>query len=123
MKEKKEQPEKEVRKTKEWLRYVFTVDERRDLADQMAQAVMDRDKWQDALKTAQTQIKSEIARAEELVSQTANKLNAGFEMRNIDCKAVYDFDSNTVTITRLDNQEIARTRVMTAEERQEELEL
>src|SRR3972149_2012704 len=101
---------------KEYLKYIFTLEEKRGLADKLALAVMNRDEEEAALKSAQTQIKSKIALHEAGLVSFAEKLRSGFEMRNIECRLDKDFEHGIITITRLDTGEIVSDRPMSSEE-------
>ncbi len=113
----------EISSTKEYLKYVFSLEEKRELADKLALAVMNKDEAEASLKSAQTQIKSKIALHEAELVSFAEKLRSGFEMRNIECEVIKDFEHGIIMITRKDTGEIVTERKMTIEERQKKLPL
>jgi len=112
-------PEREI--VKEFLKCILTEGEKREIAQNLAVAVMSRDEAEGALKSAQTQIKSKIALHEAELTSFAEKLRSGFEMRNVECEIEGDYKTGTVSIIRLDTGEIVRDRVMTNDERQKKL--
>ena len=111
----------EKKDTREYLKYIFSIEEKRGLADNLALAVMKKDESNAALKSAQTQIKSEIAKHEADVTSLAEKIRSGFEMRYVECEETKDFLSGTFTVTRKDTGEIVTERPLTSEERQTSL--
>ena len=110
-----------MKKCTEFLKYVFTDEEKRELAEKMAHAVIEKNEAEEGMKAVASQFKSTIDRAKAEISSSASKINMGFDMRNVECLMQMDYKNNTVTIIRLDLQEVVRVRAMTAEERQEEL--
>jgi len=112
-------PEREI--VKEFLKCILTEGEKREIAQNLAVAVMSRDEAEGGLKSAQTQFKSKIALHEAELISLAEKLRSGFEMRNIECEISGDYKLGTVTIIRLDTGEIIRERPMTKDERQNKL--
>ena len=72
-------------------------------------------------KDTVNQFNSQISSAEKIVSECAQNLSRGYEMRSIECEITTDFAKNKVTLKRLDTGEIFEERAMTAGERQLEL--
>lgn len=110
-----------MKKCTEFLKHVFSEEEKMDLAEKMAHAVIEKNEAEEGMKAASTQFKSQIDRAKADISSCASKINMGYEMREVECVKDMDYKNNTVTIIRLDLQEVVKTRAMTAEERQQEL--
>ena len=103
------------------LKYVFTNEEKRELAEKMAHAVIEKNEAEEGMKAVASQFKSTIDRAKAEISSSASKINMGFDMRSVECTKEMNYKENTVTIIRLDLEEVVKTRAMPAEERQEEL--
>ena len=112
-------PKREI--VKEFLKCILTEKETREIAQNLAVAVMSKDEAEGALKSAQTQIKSKIALHEAELTSFAEKLRSGFEMRNVECEVDADYELGKVTIIRLDTGEIVRERTMSNDERQGKL--
>lgn len=102
--------------------YRFSEQEKREIANELANAVADMKALEDKLKAAQTQIKAEISGKQGLINLKAENLRSGFEMRSIECEKVYDYEANEVRWVRCDTGEVAHRRRMDADERQRSLE-
>jgi hypothetical protein len=109
------------KKCTEFLKYIFTDEEKKELAERMAHSVIEKNEAEESMKAAASQFKSTIDRAKADISSCASKINNGYEMRNVDCVKEMNYKENSVTIIRLDLQEVVKVRAMTADERQEEL--
>lgn len=107
--------------TREFLKYVFIESEKKELAEKMALRISQITEAEGNLKSASTQIKSEIAKLEAELIQAAEKFRSGFEMRKIDCRIERDYRIGCVWIWRMDTGELVRERAMSAEERQKNL--
>ena len=107
-----------MERTTKWLRYDFTEAEKKEIAQNMADAVSERDLATDELKSVKKQYDSRISVSEEAIKSNAEKLRSGYETRKIDCTVDKNFDTNEVVVTRVDTGEIVERRTMSAEERQ-----
>lgn len=107
--------------TREYLKYTFDEDEKKELADKMADCISKKIEAEGNLKSIQTQFKSEIAKVDAELSQASEKYRSGFEMRNIECRVDRDYGRGVITIFRCDTGEFVKERAMTAEERQQDL--
>ena len=106
------------RQEKRLCKYQFMDDEKRALAQDMANAVADMKALEDRLKAASTQIKAEISAKQGLINSSAEKLRSGWEMRDIICDVVLDFGFEEVRWVRTDNYETAFNRRMRPDEKQ-----
>jgi hypothetical protein len=113
----------ENEKTKEYLKCPLTEAEMKAQAEKMAQNLSQIAQYEADLKSIKKQIESDIARCQAELGSAVEKYRSGFEMRNIDCEIIKNFETNTVSIKRLDTGETIRERAMTAEERQLALDL
>lgn len=102
--------------------YRFSEAEKREIANELANAVADMKALEDKLKAAQTQIKAEISAKQGTVNLKAENLRSGFEMRSVECEKVMAYIDNEVRWVRCDTGEIAYRRRMDANERQRSLE-
>lgn len=105
----------------EFLRYHFTEDEKKELAQSMAQNVIRARDLEEEKKAITSQYASQINEATAKANAAAQKLESGFEMRMIDCENIYDYGEKTVTTIRLDIGEVARERAMTNAELQQDM--
>jgi hypothetical protein len=77
-----------------------------------------------AKKSLQTaEINAEIKTAQKVVRELSDNLKDGSEERDVECVEVHDFSRNTVTLRRLDTNEVVEERAMSLDERQETLPL
>ena len=113
----------QVKKEKRLCRYEFDADEKRDIANELANAVADLQRMEDNKKSVMSQIKSEIDAKQSSVNLAAEQLRSGFEMRSIDCEVVYAYVDDVVRWIRTDNGEVAHERKMRPDERQAKLPL
>jgi len=112
-----------AKKGSEFLKYYFTVAERAEASDFMAQAYLRRQVLEEELTQVKAQYKSDITKLETEISDNARKLNSGYEMRNTDCYAFMDYDNKQVIIRRADTGEVVKVREMTTSELQMKLPL
>jgi len=106
---------------KEYLKCHLTEKEKTELSAKIAKAISDRSSAEAKLKEVNASIKAQIAQLDAEISEKALQINNGYEYRNVECQMDKDYRLGTVTITRLDTDEVIRERPMTAEERQMEL--
>jgi len=106
---------------KEYLKCQLTEKEKTELSAKIAKAISDRSSAEAKLKEVNASIKAQIAQLDAEISEKALQINNGYEYRNVECQMDKDYRLGTVTITRLDTDEVIRERPLTAEERQMEL--
>lgn len=118
-----ENQDREVVKIKETLRCQLTAPEKAGLSETMTQAIMEKEDSEESLKAVKAQFKSDIAAQDATIKACAQKLNAGFEMRQVDCHLIRDYRDNTIRVIRLDTMAQVSERTMTMDERQRGLDL
>ena len=106
---------------KEYLKCQLTEKEKTELSAKIAKAISDRSSAEAKLKEVNASIKAQIAQLDAEISEKALQINNDYEYRNVECRIDKDYRLGTVTITRLDTDEVIRERPLTAEERQMEL--
>jgi len=109
------------RKTTEYLRYHFNEEEKKELAQAMAQSVIKARELEDKKKAITSQFASDINEAVAKSNSAAQRLGSGFEMRTIPCEEVYNYDQSMVQTWRLDTAEMVKERTMTQAELQREM--
>lgn len=107
--------------TSEFLRYHFNEDEKKDLAQGMAQSVIKARDLEEEKKTITSQFASQINEANAKANSAAQKLESGFEMRMIDCEEIWDYKTKTIATTRSDTHEEVRERTMNNRECQQDM--
>lgn len=113
--------ETKITKTTEFLRYHFTEDEKRDLAQVMAQNVIKIGELEKEKKAVTSQFASDINQETAKASSAAQRIESGFEMRTIDCEEHYIYGPNVVRTIRLDSGEVVKERTMTNAELQKSM--
>ena len=114
--EKPEEPKKEF--AMQYCKYEFDENEIRDMAAEMAQNIARAESVDAELKTIKAQFKADLETLTRGIQATAEKMNSGYEMRNIKCEVVRDYRLGMVFYKRTDNGEIAKERKMRDDERQ-----
>jgi hypothetical protein len=102
--------------------YKFNEQEKREIAQELANAIADVRQSEDKLKAAQTQIKAEIETKNGVINLKAENLRSGMEIRSIDCEVVYAYADDVVRWVRCDTGEVAHERKMRPEDRQHKIE-
>ncbi|MDH5297865.1 MAG: hypothetical protein OEV91_02485 [Desulfobulbaceae bacterium] len=104
--------------SEEYVKYVFSEEEKREIAEKMAQTVTEANDLEEQKKAVAKDFDGRIQTAKNLVHSSDQKLNSGYEMRNIKCLVEKDYEARTATYTRTDNGEIVRKRVLSVGELQ-----
>src|SRR5271170_1879099 len=106
------------------LRYDFTDTEKLEMGTKMASNNNELDDIDSEEAVFKSRIKERRAGLEQSIKHLSRSISRGFEFRNTPCALQYDSPQiNEVTYVRMDTGEVAQTRAMTAEERQQELDL
>ena len=105
----------------EYCKYVLNEEEKRDIALTMAQKVSELNQAEDDKKSVMSDFKSRIDGLSAEVNRSATLLNNGYEMRNIKCEVIPDYESKIFRFIRTDNYEEAKTRKMTSDDLQNQL--
>jgi hypothetical protein len=117
-------PETRPTEATETLRCNFTDAEKIKLGSDLAEALNNLEALDDEESTIKTAMKSKRSLHEATVGTLARQLSAGFTMRPIKCRLVYDDPNpNEVSTYRLDTEELVKTRPFSEKERQADLPL
>ena len=108
--------------TNEYVKYKFSEDEKKEIAAEMAQKVSELQQAEDDKKAIMSDFKSKIDGIQANVNNAATKLNSGYEMRSIKCEIVPRWDEKVWEHIREDTKTVARTKPMTADDLQMQLE-
>lgn len=109
---------KKVKYKKLYLKYIYTEKEQGEIAMIMAEKSQELKRIDQNAKTAAAQFKSEKEGAQGELDGAARRYKDGYEMRDIECEEVTDFEEGVIRYYRTDNGEMAQVRKMTNEERQ-----
>ena len=109
----------ETKFEKLFLKYTFSDAEKAEIAAEMAEKVTDLSRKEDELKAVKSDFKSQIDGLQANVNGAATKLTNGYEMRNIECRVERDYKKGVIRFIRTDTGEIARTKEMSHEDRQQ----
>jgi hypothetical protein len=104
--------------TNEFVKYVFSEEERRDFATEMAQKIQEKEQLESDKKSVVDDFKAQISAVEAIIGADARKMNNGYEMRQVKCEKIKDYDNRTITFLRCDTGEIVKTKDMTNEDLQ-----
>jgi hypothetical protein len=96
----------------------LTRDELAEAAAKMAAAWAEKARFEDDLKSAKTQMASQIAGAEAQINLYAEKVRSKTESRKVECDVVTDYNAKTKSTVRLDTGKILSVRSLTIEELQ-----
>lgn len=87
--------------------------------DMLADAVRQKARSEDNLKSVSTQLKSEIAAADAKIQRYAEMINSKTEYRDVDCRIEYNFKKREKKISRVDTGEVVKTVRINDNEMQE----
>lgn len=108
----------------ESLRCPFTDEEKLRLGKELADAHIQLSELDDEEAVIKAQMKQKRATAEGLIGRLSREVSAGFTMRDVKMRIVYDDPNpNEVSYYREDSLDLVRTRPFTKEERQADLPL
>lgn len=107
-------------KTIKNLKCILSEDEIREAGAQMANAFKLLKSDQDNLKSAQAEFKASIAGHEAAVNLYANRIQSGFEYRDVECQEIED--GLSIRTIRTDTGETVEMRAMSAAEQQRKFE-
>lgn len=116
-------PDLEKVRCTDYLKCLFTREEKEELAAELAQKHVEIDQRRSNKKQVVKRIDADIAELESRVKNVSTMLNDGWEMRQVPCECAYDYTLATKIITRLDTGEVVRKVAMTAAELQRTLPL
>lgn len=117
--EPEEKPKPEI--IKRWLKVYLKPEQRETLASKMSADIMALTTTREELASIRDQYKSKITALEGEISAAARLLHAGFEMGNVECQVVRDYDFKIVNVVRMDTWETVESRRMTPDEMQRHL--
>lgn len=106
---------------KKWCKYDFTDEEKKEIAEELAIKTQQLDALEDEKKAVMSSYKEQIERLQSDVKGAATRYKDGYEMRDIECEVIRDFEDGTISFYRTDNGARVRVDKMTVAERQMKL--
>jgi len=103
------------------IKYKFTVEEKKDIALEMAKKISEKEDLELKKKEVTSKITSEISAANAAAANRAKELNQGYTYKNTDCYEIFDYDTKTVFTHRADTDDQVEVRTMSSSEFQREL--
>jgi len=122
-KKQKTDPEFKLGECREYLKHVFTSEEITIMAQEMANnvkahAIREADK-----AAVVSQFSSDLKALEAKIAAAAERLSAGYEMREVVCEVRWDYKKDQKLIIRTDTREIVRDERIPDSERQMEIQV
>lgn len=111
-------PRVKERPTKSKLRVFLTEDEKRVLAERMAEKQAELETLEDEKKAITKEYGSKIDLVTGEIRLASNTYRQGWELRDVECSEVWDYPRGTVYVKRLDTGEIIKSRRMSQDEMQ-----
>jgi hypothetical protein len=112
-----------MEKSTEFIKHVFTEEEKREIASELAQKVTEMKSVEEQAKAVATSFKGQVDEIKAKVNNCSTKYNNGFEMQNVKCDVERNFISKTVYYYIEGTSELVKERPMRSEELQQELDL
>ena len=103
-------------------KYTFSEEEKRDIAEKLANKTHELDGVEAEKKSVMSSFKDRIEGVQLEIKTAARLYQDGYEYRNIECEVDRDFDAGEVKYIRTDTGEVARTKKITMAERQRRIE-
>lgn len=106
----------------EFLKYIFTEHEKKEIASDMAQKIVNLQQAEDDLKAIKSDYKSQIDGIQAGINSAATKLTSGYEMRSTKCQVVPNYPKKVWEYVRVDTGEMIKEKDMTSNDLQMEFE-
>lgn len=110
-----------TRNTTESLKCILTDDEIRRYGIAQARANAEIARAEEELQSVKSQYKSRIDAAAATRNDMAQRINNGYEFRQVECTERWDYGSNITTVMRTDTYETVSRRTMSRDEMQRKL--
>lgn len=106
----------------EFIKYLFTDEEKKEIAADMAQKIVILQQTEDDLKAIKSDYKSQIDGVQAGINSAATKLTASYEMRSTKCEVTPNYAIKIWEYRRVDTGVLVKTKKMTANDLQMEFE-
>ena len=105
----------------EYIKHIFTDDEKKEIAMEMAQKVSELQSAEDDKKAVMSDFKSRIDLFQANVNSAATKLNNGYEMQTVKCEIIPDWNKKIWQYFRVDNEMLVKEKPMSTDDLQMKL--
>ncbi|KKL03925.1 hypothetical protein LCGC14_2621260, partial [marine sediment metagenome] len=102
----------------EYVRHIFSTEEKRAIAEDLARKVAELKQKEDDKKAIISEMKSKIDGLTAMLNVAAVKLNNGYEMITVKCEFTPDWPGKLWLIHRTDNGEFVKERKMSPDDLQ-----
>ena len=106
----------------EFIKYTFTDEEKKEIASEMAQKIVNLQQAEDDKKAIMSDYKSQIDGIQAGINSAATKLTAGYEMRSTKCQVVPNYPKKVWEYIRVDTGKMVKEKGMTSNDLQMEFE-
>ena len=106
----------------ETLKCALTDEEIRAASEALARNIDELATLEKEKKTLTDNIKAKMTEVESQITLNTSKVRDKYEYRKVNCKKVFDYKNNTVSIVRTDTGSVESKRDMFVEERQQQFE-
>jgi hypothetical protein len=103
------------------IKYVFTEDEKKEIAAELAKKISEKTSLENKKKEVTSHIQSEINSAATAASRLSEEYNQGYTWKNTDCYEIFDYETKQVFTHREDTEEQVEVRTMKNTEYDREL--
>ena len=94
------------------VKYSFDDEEKKNIANRLAESVKKLNEIKKEKKEVTSNFNEKIDAESVEINTLAQKIRDGFELRNVECKIIKDYDDKKIIYKRLDNNEIVKTKEM-----------
>lgn len=108
-----------MEKELKYIKYVFTEEEKKEVASELARLLSERDSLEAKKKEVASQMKADIETLTGKISGLSRDYNQGYRFKNHPCLIEKDHADKTVKVYREDNHELVEERTMTQQEASE----
>lgn len=103
------------------IKYIFSEDEKKDIAGKLAQKTSEKASLEEKKKEVTSQLAYEINACATAVSRYSKEYSQGYAWKNHDCYEVFDYEGCQVFTHRADTDEQVDVRKMRSAELQQEM--
>ena len=106
----------------EFVKYTFTDEEKKEIAAEMAQKIVNLQQAEDDKKAIMSDYKSQIDGIQAGINSAATKLTSGYEMRSVKCEVVPNYKKKVWEYINVDTGLMIKEKGMTSNDLQMKLE-
>ena len=103
------------------IKYIFTEDEKKDIAADLAEKMSEKADKELQKKETASKYTSEINSLDVALTRMSGEYRQGYTYKNWDCYEVFDYDTKQVFTHRADTEEQVSVRTMSSAEYQREM--